>query len=256
MSHEEERLKATCAWEELIKGEFRTYFMQYPGCTHIEAYVYYKEYPHYIYSRSIYISQGIDSAKDIVANELFTDEELISPCLSMNEFVKRKFYLEQIYGNCICRWFSVYEDLDSYVYDPIEKAYALIEHKDFVEHRMWLYAQLVRTIKPTIFPLTNQYLEGDRMVIYLSLLPYAADDDPMLGAVMEYIKKNAGAASKRFYERGPRSMTMKLIEGGYVKKPTLRKLLEMANEKDDAQFAAILVDMLGESTKKGSKFIL
>jgi len=257
--NQEETIEAQAIWKDILKGEFRVYFTRDTSDIYapVYAYVFFKDCNNrYLYSRLFYPDQEYSKMLEVISHDIFTEDELISPCPSMDEYVRRKRYLIEDYPRYVPNWYIIDKDQDKYVFDPVKQAYAPPCYKDFVDHHIWLYAQLIKTIKPTLFPMTNEWINRDRMELYLALLPYAADDDPNLEAVKEYVSKNARKYAKDYYERGYTKMALKLVQEGYIKKPTLRKLLEMANEKDDAQFAAILVDMLGESTKKGSKFTL
>mgnify|MGYP006873006419 CR=1 FL=1 len=95
-------------------------------------------------------------------------------------------------------------------------------------------------------------------MVYFELIPYANEDDFSLPDVEEYFRSYARSIAKEAYENGRKDITMYLINKGYVKKPTLQMLLDIANEKEDAPFAAIILELLKDKKPKNpsSKFAL
>lgn len=189
-------------------------------------------------------------------NVLYTDEEIMSPCLTMSEYVKKKYFLVNIYINQVKNvppnWGHFYDDR---IYDPISDKFVSIEHKDFVEHHILLYKQLNKMLKPTIFPQPDSASTVvDKFMLYLTCLPYADEDDPMRSEAEEYISTHARDIAKQYYTAKCREITLKLVEGGYIKTPTMRKLLEMANDNDDSQLSAIIMEKLKDKQVSKSRF--
>lgn len=269
---EEEYIKEISSYHTTIKDVFRAYFhaVDYGYSKNINMSVYYLTNQR-IYTKSSYINgeskltsdNAINNLLDDAAATLFTDEEICSPCKTMAEYHKREqylcdYYIRQLinttYGPIYC---VLGERYVCPIYDPISYRYVQLKDQDFVDHHVWLAMQLKKTIKPTIF-LENYARLGrmEKAATYLTCIPYAEPDDPMLGEVIDYLKTNGGQIAKEAYAMQLNELVRDLVRGGYVKTPTLKKLLEMANDNDDAKLAALIMEQMKDKNASARRFAL
>ena len=197
---------------------------------------------------------------------IFTDEELISPCSTMAEYARREMFITAIYprqyDTMRTNYYSVTNPsrFDCYgmtLYDPVCMEYTYPSNREFVDKHIWLYREFKKTMKPSVFPdIESIPTKEERFLCCLNCIPFAEPDDPYLGQALDYVRSHARDMVKKSYEYGDTELTMKLIADGYIKKPTLKKLLEMANEKEDTQLAALILEQLKDTKQSKSKFDL
>lgn len=269
---EEEYIKEISSYHTTVKDVFRVYFhaVGFGYSKNINMSVYYLTNQR-IYNLSDYLNAKSKLTRDDVINNLlqnaaavlFTDEEICSPCKTMAEYRKREQYLCDYYIRQVINAYGpIYNDfLDKRyvcsIYDPISYRYVQLKDRDFVNHHVWLAMQLKKTIKPTIF--LENYTQLGRMekaATYLTCIPYAEPDDPMIDEVINYLKTNGGQIAKEAYAMQLDELVRDLVCGGYVKTPTLKKLLEMANDNDDAKLAALIMERMKDKQASARRFAL
>ena len=270
---EEEYIKEISSYHTTVKDVFRVYFyaVDFGYSKAIYMSVYYLTNRR-IYDLSDYLNGESKLTSDDVINNLlqnaaatlFTDEEICSPCKTMAEYRKREQYLCDYYIGQVIN--AIYGPIYSTnfdkryvcpIYDPISYRYVQLKDRDFVNHHVWLAMQLKKTIKPTIF--LENYAQLGRMekaATYLTCIHYAAHDDPMLDEVIDYLKTYGGQIAKEAYAMKLNELVCDLVCGGYVKTPTLKKLLEMANENDDAKLAALIMERMKDKQASARRFAL
>jgi len=221
---------------------------------------------HYeVYEYSCYGFYMYDTKKDEILKKvfayldkhIFSEEELLSPCHTLSEYQRREEFLRQDYLKT-SRWCEDYfrklkgnNKLTRAVYNPVNECMMDIQYVEGIKHRIWLYAQHKKTIKPTIFPPVHKSQSiMEKVVTFLNFLPLASEDDPMYNESKEYIAKHAKDIALNYYPYC-RDIVIQLVKDDYIKAPTMKKLLDMANHNGDVELAAILLDKL--ENKKDSK---
>lgn len=202
---------------------------------------------------------------DKVKKILFTEEELCIPCVSVEEYRNKQYFLKNIYIEYVNNICLLCEDFtDAYVFDPISDRFVDYKDKDFVMHHIWLFTQFKLCQKPSAFMINgnnvyinlNEYEKEKCFLTYLMILPFAKEDDPRRSEAINYIASHARDMAKFFYEHRQTRIPRQLVLDGYIKKPTMKKLLEMANDREDVEFAAILLDKMKESEVSKNRFSL
>ena len=201
-------------------------------------------------------------------NKIFTEEELVTPCTSTEEYIDKQLYLRDSYidnAKSVIKYRILeYLYMDQYYFDPISNVVMGADDKDFILHHIELYIRFKKCQKPSIFLLsrnriyisTFDYDRDRRFLSYYLFLPFAEDNDWRLSEAKKYIEENAREVAKTFYKKGQTRLPKELVLKDYIKKPTMKKLLEMANEKGDTEFAAILLDKMKESEVSKNRFSL
>ena len=207
------------------------------------------------------IGKTIEEITKRMSKELFTDEEIVSPCATSEEFERRKRFLTQTYIMKVeqVKPFShEYEFDNNLVYDPISQVHVYKKDEEFVKHHIFLWKRLQESIKPSVFPRNTQGVDKERTFLtYCSCIRYAEDDDPFLPHAKEYVTNNARYFVKNFYKgKGGNALPMWLVKEGYIKAPTMKILLDMANQYGDSQFAAVILDVMKSKKKRKSEFKL
>lgn len=250
----EEKAQAEAVYQEVVKDSYRVYVVPYQ--TYCTAYAYYlTNLPIVAQSMGKPDKSELDIFLDKVRS-CYTEEEIVSPCKSLKEFEKREQFLKFGYMRQVpCR--SKYNQGFS---DPICD-YLVVEpeYKEFINRHIRLWADLQKLRRPSVFPHLNNGLSMlEKAIRYWAFIPYADPDDFMLPDIEDYFRAYARDIVKLAYEAGRQDMVIDLINKGYVKKPTLQKLLEIANEKNDNVLVAVLLDkMKDQQTKnKSAKFAL
>ena len=196
---------------------------------------------------------------------LFTEEELLSASKTRDETREKIEFLKERYiyniGSSLIHKpnaHKTYEYISKYVYDPVSNVFVDKSQKDFVDKHIKLYKAVIGVNKPSLFNLVDGlYLFEDIFMTYYQCIPLADEDDSMLEYAVNYVNKNARKMALKVYETSKDSwLPMRLIKEGYIKKPTQKKLLEMANNFDDSQFAAVLLDAMKDKKKNKTKFDL
>ena len=220
----------------------------------------------------IYTCEGFKNVKDIgravnelnrkMSERLFTDEELVSPCMTIEEYERRMCFITNTYIKKVIE-VKVNETYDeefdnNAIYDPVSRVYVRIEDEEFVKHHIWLYQKIKCSIKQSIFPMDIENLGKERkFMTCCTCLKYAEDDDPYLHYAKEYLKNNARSFAKTCYKgKGSNAIPIWLVKEGYIKAPTMKILLDMANQYGDSQFAAVILDVMKSKKKKKSEFKL
>lgn len=204
----------------------------------------------------------IDDIVKQIESRIYTDEELLSPCKSLKEHNKRVNYLTSVYTRQILTfssnlYYNRHRADDDVPFPFMEYMYGSLKDKEFIDHCTWLWSELQKLKRPTVFPQFISTLKGiEKAEKYMYLIPLAEPDDMSLPDIYEYLNKHGSRIAKEAFEDNNTTLTRWLIQEGFVKLPTLKKLLEMANNKDDAKFAAFLVDSIGDNCGKESKFSL
>lgn len=204
--------------------------------------------------------QSIEYVKTMLENELIAEEKIVSPCPTYEEYKRRLYFLEYIYPK---RFGTLYSSIYSYgakgiklCYNSVIHMYCDAKHAELVKHHEWLYAKLKMSLKPSIFYDFTDEEKFARFLTYYQLIPLAEPDDPRLSEAQTYIIKNAREAVLTGYQNGFRDLAIGLVQKGYIKKPTLKELLDLANNKEDTQFLAILLDIMEGTKKSKSRFSL
>ena len=208
------------------------------------------------------IGKTIEEINKRMSKELFTDEEIVSPCATSEEFERRKNFLTHTY---IMKVEQVkpkplsyeYEFDNNLVYDPISQKYVYKKDEEFVKHHIFLWKKLQESIKPTVF-LDTKGLDKERTFLtYCACIRCAEDDDPFLPHAKEYVKNTARYFVKNYYKgKGGNALPIWLVKEEYIKAPTMKILLEMANEYGDSQLAAVILDTMESKKKRKSEFRL
>lgn len=225
------------------------------------AYVYYlTSIP--IYHEVIFGYDNFERLIKYIESEYYTEEELLLPCASLKELEKRgKFLIYQYASQVPLTHTWKYELREDKIIDPLS-GFRLFDSadKDFVAHYLQLWKELQKLRRPTtIFPYVDKDVsEFAKASVYFSLIQIADPDDFSLPDVQEYFRSHARDIVKCCYENGRMDIVMYLINNDYIKKPTMQKLLEMANNKKDSQFAAVILDKLKDKQpkNKSAKFVL
>ena len=205
----------------------------------------------------------IQRMREGIGSLIFTEEEILAPNPSFTEYRRKKEFLERLYIKQVehlllsdVRHHETYAQMDAMVFDPVSSCLVEANQKDFVEHHIWLYQELQKRFRPTIFPVDAELNLTAQVFVYVHTLSLADPEDPFLPEAKEYLKKNGAREAKDMYEYGSRDTALKLVMGGFVGKPTMKKLLEMANKRKDAEFAAILLDKMQGKAASASRFTL
>lgn len=195
----------------------------------------------------------------------FTEQELLSSCASKYEYDCKIRFLADIYiknlDSCYrhkYNTYNIYDYIGKYIYDPVSNVFVDRSKQDFVEKHIKLYKSVINNTKPSLFSLSDGLgTFEDIFMSYYECIPFADEDDFRLQHVIDYMNKNARKIALKVYETQRDSwLPMRLVKDGYVKKPTQKKLLEMANAYGDSQFAAVLLETSKDSKHSKSKFDL
>lgn len=197
-----------------------------------------------------------------ISERIFTDEELVSPCKTIEEYERRMEFITRSYIRKVNE--VKINELDdeefdnNVIYDPVSQVYVSKEDEKFVKHHIWLYHQVKSSIKQSIVPIGIEGISKARtFMTYYTCIKYAEDDDPCLNRVKEYVKNNARNFAKACYKgKGSNAIPIWLVKEGYIKAPTMKILLDMANKYGDAQLAAVIMETMKNKKKGKSEFKL
>ena len=257
----EEEAKARAIQKELVKdGKYRVYVIDNEDNNKNHEYLayYLTDYP---IDNTFYRVESFEEFIKTIESSFYTEEEILAPCPSLAEFNRRVHFLLYTYPkqvNPMYNW--KHNHTNNEIVNPfVEDMGFNSKNREFVNHYILLWKGLQKLRRPTIFPSISSdisnYLKAD---VYITLIPFADPDDFSLPDAEGYLRSNARNIAKIAYLNDRSDITLYLIEKGYIKKPTLQKLLDMANEKEDAQLAAIILDKLKDKKPKNpsSKFAL
>jgi len=216
-----------------------------------------------LFTKKYWYNKDAESVAESLKETLYTEEELLSsPITDITEYNLKSNYLRlmirQVKGYEYPRGDGgYYRRKSNMIYDPVSSVYVPCEYKSFVEHHIWLYSELQKALPPTIFKEFEYNTScGERFVSRYKMLPYADKDDPMLPSVMNYLRNNVREFVLNVYPEHDRDITRQLIMEDFVKKPTMKKLLDKANEVNDTETVAILLEKMKNDTASKSRFDL
>ena len=208
------------------------------------------------------VKRAVNAINSKISEYIFTDEELVSPCKTIEEYERRMDFITRSYIKKVnevkISELNDEEFDNNVIYDPVSEVYVGKEDEKFVKHHIWLYHQVKSSIKQSIVPIGIEGISKARtFMTYYTCIKYAEDDDPCLNRAKEYIKNNARDFAKTCYKgKGSNAIPIWLVKEGYIKAPTMKILLDMANKYGDTQFAAVILDAMNGKKKRKSEFKL
>ena len=206
------------------------------------------------------IQKDVDKVIEKWKKKLFTEEDICTPCTTLQEYKNKeeflcKIYVRNAYGSDAARFGT---NMNTAVYDPVSDCFLPSGYADFVKHHVWLYVQLILSKQPSVFLddsnlhyNKNNYLKGlfDELSWYLYTIEYIQEDELLYQGAEEKIKTLINIENFYLYleDYDYENISMKLASDGYiVKKSILKRMLWQAQKYKNSKFEQIISEKLKE----------